>query len=143
MSQFYVGVEMNNPGFLYPTLDPNVFVPWYNSVRTANGRIITDGRGRATRKSASDEYYTAAEARLAQGGNIAKGWYLPYSHDQFEALTNLVIYLATRFPSFSIDRVFGHDEVSPGRKQDPGGALGNPAELMTMAEFRADLREKL
>jgi hypothetical protein len=140
VSQYYVGVEMNNPGLLYPTADPNVLVPWHNSRRTAQGVVILDGQGRATRTSASDEWYTPVEARLCPArGNIKSGWYLPYSHDQFEALTLLVLYLARRFSTFSLTKVFGHDEVAPSRKNDPGGALGNPDELMTMEEFRAYL----
>lgn len=144
VSQYYVGVEMNNPGRLYPTADPDVLVPWYNARRTADGDVIVDNQGRATRATASDESYTPAEARLcAADRNIKAGWYLPYSHDQFEALTNLVVHLARRFPTFSLTKVLGHDEVAPSRKNDPGGALASPADLMTMQDFRDYLAGRL
>ena len=145
VSQFYVGAEMNNPGQLFPTVDPNVLVPWYNSVRNSSGVTIVDAQGRATRSSASDEWYKPSEARQVKKatGNIKPGWYIPYSHDQFEALTNLCLYLARKFGTFGLDKVFGHDEVAPQRKNDPGGALADPDRLMTMADFRALLKEKL
>lgn len=143
VSRYYVGFEMNNPGVLYPTADANVFCPWFNSERTATGAVKLDAEGRCTRRSANDEWYSRDQVRLAEGGNIHKHWYLPYSHEQFESLTNVVLYLAKRFPTtFSIDRVFGHDEVAPNRKDDPGGALANPDQVMTMAEFRAYLKSR-
>lgn len=146
VSQFYVGAEMNNPGALFPTADPNVLAPWFNTVRNSAGVTITDSQGRATRKSPNDEWYTPQEARQIKSktGNIKPGWYLPYSHDQFEALTNLCLHLARTFSStFSLDKVLGHDEVAPSRKNDPGGCLANPSEQMTMKDFRAHLRERL
>jgi hypothetical protein len=141
VSEYYVGFEMNNPGRLYQAQEDDVFCPWYNSKRTQNGAVILDSRGRCTRVSANDEWYRPDEVRFAQGGNISKGWYLPYSHAQFETLKNIVGYLLNAFPStFRIDRIFGHDEVSPGRKNDPGGALAHPDQLMTMSEFRTYLK---
>lgn len=142
VSRYYVGFEMNNPGLLHEAQEDGVFCPWFNAVRDANGNVILDARGRCQRKSVHDEWYAASEVRtVAADGNIKAGTYLPYSFDQFEALTNLCLYLAKTFPaSFSLDRVFGHDEVAPNRKNDPGGALADPARLMTMADFRAYLK---
>lgn len=144
VSRFYVGFEMNNPGVVYPAQEPDVFCPWFNSVLDANGRIVLDSKGRCRRKSHTDEWYGPDEVRLAQGGNIHKHWYVPYSHAQFETLVNVVLYLARRFPaSFDIDKVLGHDEVAPSRKDDPGGALATPDQVMTMAEFRTYLASRL
>lgn len=141
VSRFYVGFEMNNPGLLYEAQEDGVFCPWFNSVRNTKGAVILDKRGRCTRQSVNGEWYRASDVRrVAAEGNIKAGIYLPYSFEQFEALTNLCLYLDRTFPSFSLDRVFGHDEVAPSRKNDPGGALANPAQLMTMAEFRAYLK---
>jgi len=142
VSRYYVGFEMNNPGLLHEAQEDGVFCPWFNSLRTDKGAVILDARGRCTRKSANDEWYPASAVRkVAARGNIKAGTYLPYSFDQFEALTNLCLYLARTFPAtFSLDRVFGHDEVAPDRKNDPGGALADPARLMTMIEFRAYLK---
>lgn len=142
VSRYYVGFEMNNPGLLHEAQEDGVFCPWFNAVRDAKGAVVLDARGRCRRKSVNDEWYVASEVRtVAADGNIKAGTYLPYSFDQFEALTNLCLYLARTFPAtFSLDRVFGHDEVAPSRKNDPGGALADPARLMTMAAFRAYLK---
>lgn len=142
VSRYYVGFEMNNPGLLYEAQEDGVFCPWFNSVRNAAGAVVLDGRGRCTRKSVNDEWYRADEVReVAAQGNIKAGIYLPYSFDQVEALTNLCLYLARTFPAtFSLDRVFGHDEVAPDRKNDPGGALADSARLMTMMAFRTYLK---
>lgn len=142
VSRYYVGFEMNNPGRLYEAREDGVFCPWFNAVRDAAGNVVLDARGRCQRKSIHDEWFAASEVRtVATDGNIKAGTYLPYSFDQFEALTNLCLYLAKTFPAtFSLDRVLGHDEVAPTRKNDPGGALADPARLMTMAAFRAYLK---
>lgn len=140
VSQYYVGIEMNNPGLLYESQTDGEFCPWYNSRLDSNDRVILDNRGRCYRRNPTDETYSRDEARYASGSNITPGYYLPYSQDQFESLVAIVLYLRDNFPnSFRIDRVFGHDEVSPGRKQDPGGALAYQGRLMTMAEFRTEL----
>jgi N-acetyl-anhydromuramyl-L-alanine amidase AmpD len=77
-------------------------------------------------------------------GNLATGYYHAYTMEQMMMLRVLCVWLHLNNPDvFSIDRVVGHDEVSPGRKVDPGGALwwGRKGEAterlpMTMAEFR-------
>jgi|GEM_PF-1563874 len=144
VSRYYVGVEMNNPGVLYPTADPDIFCPWFNARRNEQGNVILDAQGKCVRRSASDEWYKQSEVRFVPAqGNIHPHWYLPYSHAQFEALTNLVLYLARRYPdSFRIENVLGHDEVAPTRKDDPGGALASPDEVMTMEAFRTYLRDR-
>ena len=145
VSRYYVGFEMNNPGLLYEAQEDGVFCPWFNTVVNAKGQTELDARGRCKRRSATDEWYPASEVRrVAAKGNIKAGVYLPYSFDQFQALTNLCLYLAKTFPAtFSLDRVLGHDEVAPQRKNDPGGALADPARLMTMSEFRTYLKSLL
>ena len=145
VSRYYVGFEMNNPGLLYEAQEDGVFCPWFNAVRNDAGTVVLDARGRCTRRSPSDEWYpTSAVRKVAANGNIKAGIYLPYSFDQFEALTHLCLYLAKTFPAtFSLDRVFGHDEVAPTRKNDPGGALADPARLMTMSAFRTYLKASI
>jgi hypothetical protein len=140
VSQYYVGFELNNPGRLYPAVQTGVFCPWFNTRRDDRGQVVLDEDGRCTRLNENGEWYRDYEVRLCEGGNIAKGWYLPYSAEQFASLTAICIWLSRQFPhTFRLDRVFGHDEVSPGRKCDPGGAMGTPTELMTMAQFRSHL----
>ncbi len=68
--------------------------------------------------------------------NVKGGTYQKYTQAQEEALIRLILWLHRNDPAvFSLDLVLGHDEVSPDRKNDPGGALS-----MTMPEFRAHLK---
>ena len=70
--------------------------------------------------------------------NIAAGHYHLYTIAQMNALRKLVAWLYLNNPEvFSIDRVLGHDEVSPKRKTDPGGALNRESNSLSMKEFRA------
>lgn len=64
-------------------------------------------------------------------GNIAEGWYELFTPEQVKALDNFVAWASDHNPEFKIANLVGHDEVSPGRKTDPGGSLG-----MTMADYR-------
>jgi hypothetical protein len=143
VSQYYAGIEMNNPGILYEAQEDGVFCPWYNSRRTDRGQVIRDHRGRCYRLNPDDEWYSAEQVRFAQGGNIAPGHYLPYTRAQYEALKALVRKVLRDYPTASLDRVYGHDEVSPGRKVDPGGALGHAGRIVTMEDFRQDLRNEM
>jgi hypothetical protein len=69
--------------------------------------------------------------------NQQKGTYQKYSEAQEEALLELVMWLKRSRPEvFDLDLVVGHDEVSPGRKNDPGGSLS-----MTMPDFRSKIKE--
>jgi hypothetical protein len=144
VSQYYVGFEVNSPGYVYPTLDPDIFVPWFEAVRDAKGNVLRDTKGRAQARSPAGEIYRAAQVRVfpARKGNIKPGAYVPYTRQQMDALTRVMLWLKRRYPaSFRLDLVFGHDEVAPARKLDPGGCLGaagGPG--LTMAEFRADLQ---
>lgn len=68
--------------------------------------------------------------------NIEKGHYQKFTPEQESSLIELILWLKKNAPEiFSLDLVVGHDEVSPGRKNDPGASLS-----MTMAEFRKHLR---
>jgi len=68
--------------------------------------------------------------------NIERGFYMTYTPEQEKALIELCLWLKKTYSSFSFDNVLGHDEVAPGRKNDPGAALS-----MTMPEFRALLKQ--
>ncbi len=126
VSQYYGGIEVNNPGKLYHDAANGVLVPWFNN---RNYRK----RGQPPRiKSTKDEHYQLNEAReiTARTGNIEPGWYVPYTREQFEALVSAILYAFKQNErTFNLSYVFGHDEVSPGRKNDPGGALGYPGKL--------------
>ena len=142
VSQFYVGFELNNPGRLYQAKEDGVFCPWFNAKRDRHGRVILDEDGRCKRLSEQDEWYREYEIRFCEGENIQAGCYLPYTREQMDALTHICLWLAQTYPdSFRLDHVLGHDEVAPGRKSDPGGALGGPDAFMTMAAYRQYLTD--
>jgi len=144
VSQFYVGFEVNSPGWLHPTTKADTYAPWFNCVRDQNGKVITNDKGKATIVNADDETYRTNELRIVaqQQGNIAPGAYTRYTDAQFGALVAVMLWLRSTYPrSFRLDRVYGHDEVSPGRKVDPGASLGETMAglTMAMAEFRKRL----
>jgi murein DD-endopeptidase MepM/ murein hydrolase activator NlpD len=83
------------------------------------------------------EYFTADQMRYSEAkDNVEKGWYQKYTPAQEKALIQLARWLKQNWSTFSYDYVLGHDEVAPGRKSDPGGALS-----MTMPEFRRMLKD--
>lgn len=43
-----------------------------------------------------------------------------YEEAQYEALTSLLTWLREVHPGIAVENVVGHEEVSPGRKTDPG-----------------------
>jgi len=148
VSQFLVGFEVNSPGFVYPTPDADVFVPWFDAVREKDtGKVILNAKGQATVANPNGQLYKKAELRIFKNstGNIKVGAYVPYTDAQFEALVKVMLWLKRTFkPTFRLDYVFGHDEVAPKRKLDPGGSLGFPGtanvnSAVTMAKFRAAL----
>lgn len=148
VSRFYVGFELNSPGLVYPTADEDVFVPWFDARRGTNGAVILDNRGRATVAKPNGELYKRSTVRVvkSKSENIAAGAYVPFTNAQFDALVKTMLWLRRNFPAtFRLDRVFGHDEVSPARKCDPGGSLGRLSDAgavgdpMPMTKFRSAL----
>ncbi|GJE61903.1 hypothetical protein MPOCJGCO_4030 [Methylobacterium trifolii] len=147
VSRYYVGFEVNSPGLVHPTADAQVYVPWFDAVRDSHGNVVLDAKGRATVANPKGELYKPGELRLVKQrqGNIRAGAYVPYTDKQFAALVSVMLWLKQLHPrTFRLDYVFGHDEVSPGRKVDPGGSLGEPDAAgpgapMPMGRFRAVL----
>ena len=43
-----------------------------------------------------------------------------FEEDQYEALDSLIELLILEFPRIDRTRIFGHSEIAPGRKTDPG-----------------------
>jgi len=68
--------------------------------------------------------------------NRQVGAYEAFTLDQEKAIVKLVRWLQGVNPDFKIENVLGHDEVSPKRKSDPGGALS-----LSMTELRKKLKE--
>lgn len=46
-----------------------------------------------------------------------------YTHNQYEALTDLSQYLLAEYPELTVSRITGHSDIAPGRKTDPGAAF--------------------
>lgn len=147
VSQYFVGFEINCPGFVYPTSDADAFIAWFDAKRDADGAVILNSKGQATIATSNPEVYRKAQLRNvpAQVGNISPGYYVPYTQAQQDALVKVLLWLKARYPkTFRLDYVFGHDEVSPHRKVDPGAAYGllapkGPGMAQTMAQLRSIL----
>lgn len=101
--------------------------------------IASAGRLDSSRKSWFGKTYPESKTRTVKAeANRQAGTYLKYTDEQEETLIALCLWLKRNNPEvFNFDLVLGHDEVSPGRKNDPGGALS-----MTMPEFRELLKRK-
>lgn len=114
-SQYLVGIEITSAGMV-DKIAPGKYKSWFG----AN--------------------YTDADVRWSGAHqNIQKGYYHKYSKAQEEALFKVIKWLYYQAPDiFKIDYVLGHDEVSPGRKNDPGAALS-----MSMPEFRSLLKQQI
>lgn len=118
VSRHLVGIEVDCAGLLTPDGHGN-FKTWWGAV-VPHG----DVRIHAARKGADD--------------NRAPGAYHAFTAKQEEALVDLLLWLHANNPTvFDLDLVLGHDEVSPGRKQDPGASLSIP-----MPELRALLKAR-
>ncbi len=48
---------------------------------------------------------------------------VPYTDAQYEVLVSITRCLTKEYPAISIDRIIGHQDISPGRKTDPGKAF--------------------
>lgn len=124
VSSKLAGVEILNPGKL--TEKNGKFYTWFNY-------------------EVPEKYVRYIEE---QTGNMAPGFYCKFTPMQEKALENLCLWLYENSPSnperinspkvFHPHLIVGHDEVSPGRKDDPGGALST-----TMAIFRQRVINKL
>jgi AmpD protein len=50
----------------------------------------------------------------------------PYEAAQYESLAALINALLAAYPSLSLDRIAGHNDIAPGRKTDPGTSFDWP-----------------
>lgn len=124
LSKKLVGIEITNAGVLTKT--NKGYEPWWN-------KNYKEGDRRRTIFTEDQVRYVEKKDNIQQAG-----YYLKYTPKQEKSLTRILLWLRKQRPDvFEWKFVLGHDEVSPRRKNDPGGALS-----MTMPEFRAHL-EKL
>jgi AmpD protein len=56
----------------------------------------------------------------------------PFTEEQYCALTELCLLLMKRYPLITPNRIVGHSDIAPGRKEDPGP-------LFAWERLRADL----
>lgn len=109
VSNRVVGIEVICPGML-----DSRRTPWYDRTESYDRDLTRDS---------------------LRNQNISPGIYYQFTKAQENALTQLIIWLWSNFDCFDLGYVLGHDEVSPGRKVDPGASLS-----MTMPEYRKSLR---
>ena len=120
VSDDFAGVELQAAGNL--RVNAGHYYPWWDN-----------GKNDPKNRIPHEEVLTVGSRE-----NIAAGHYHLYSLLQMNALRRLVAWLYLNNPDvFSVDRVLGHDEVSPKRKTDPGGALNLNGDSLSMKEFRA------
>jgi N-acetyl-anhydromuramyl-L-alanine amidase AmpD len=130
VSQYLVGVELQAAGELTP--HDGGFYPWWDRKKDANGNYTGPHQFLAKNRFPPEEVKYSAKK-----DNIAAGYYHIYTDKQLATLRKLIAWLHLNNPSvFSLDRVVGHDEVSPGRKVDPGASLVLNGKVLTMPEFR-------
>lgn len=118
VSKRFTGVEILNPGKL--KLKSGKYMTWFGlEIPKENVRHIKTNTA-----------------------NQEAGYYCQYTAEQEVALEKLVNQLCEMSPNingrkvFKMSNVVGHDEVSPGRKSDPGGSLS-----ISMPEFRKKIIE--
>ena len=112
VSAYCMGMEICNAGML--TKKQDGYYTWY-------GDKVPDDE--VVHASAKD--------------NIQPGYYHKYTIAQMTSLANFLLWQIDT-AGMEIDWIVGHDEVSPGRKQDPGGSHS-----MTMPELREWLRQQV
>lgn len=70
--------------------------------------------------------------RFSLGIELEGTWHQPYTEAQYAALTDLCAALCLRYPSLSPDAIVGHQEIAPGRKDDPGPYFDWPKLLVPL-----------
>ena len=120
VSRFLVGIEICCAGKVRQ-MDGECFRPWFND--PDHYRRCCEPIPRGVPDPARD--LAAAEVRhVERFHNREAGWYHCFTAEQELALTDLLLWLKENNPAvFQFEFVLGHDEVSPGRKNDPGGSL--------------------
>lgn len=106
-----VGIEIVNWGELKKVGDE--FFCW--PAKDPNAPIGSPDREEYTRPYSSATFGTP---------KFDKGkWWAPYSLLQTVAVTKLCAEVCKRYPLITPERIVGHEDVAPGRKNDPGPLL--------------------
>ncbi|AKE44775.1 amidase [Sinorhizobium phage phiM9] len=102
LNGYSIGIELTNPGWM-EIMAPGVYKTYYGQVYNTNGNVLPGT--------------TFVEAKHPALGYKTYGW-MDYSKEQLQALSDVIDVLKETYPS--IVEVVGHEQISPGRKQDPG-----------------------
>ncbi|QNH71817.1 putative N-acetylmuramoyl-L-alanine amidase [Rhizobium phage P9VFCI] len=98
LNSYSIGIELTNPGWMELSADKKTATTYYGKVyEVETSKLII--------------------ARHPALGNKEYGW-LPYTQIQLQNLMDVVEALKAAYPT--IEEVVGHEQISPGRKQDPG-----------------------
>lgn len=93
------------------------------------GKLDSSGKAWFGQQIPQDKIRTVKAEANRQGG-----LYHSYTEAQEKALKAFLRLRLKEVPGYSIDWIVGHDEIAPGRKNDPGGSLS-----VTMPELRKQL----
>ncbi|QIW87679.1 N-acetylmuramoyl-L-alanine amidase [Agrobacterium phage OLIVR5] len=106
-----IGIEITNPGYLKPVPgEPGKYAAHFGKKfdKEKDGLIL---------------------AKQKDVGSDTYGW-LPYTPEQFAAVEGIVRALQAQFKS--IEEVVGHEQISPGRKQDPAIGIILPLDFLEL-----------
>ena len=131
LHRYFVGIECQAAGKL-KKIDGD-FYPWWDR---GGSNYTGPYRKRPANRIPADQV-----AYSPHRENISGGYYHKLTISQFNAVRKLVLWLHyNNTDSFDLGNVVGHDEISPGRKVDMGGALVDDQErVLTGNEFRLRL----
>ena len=146
ISKYTVGIEVMNAGMMHSyDKSKDSWIPWWEKKKktpkiksTKNlRRVIGEKDEEAEKKSQKTNKGRMEYIVKKQGDNLTLGVYHKYTDAQEKSLRKLIEWLYRNNPrGISLDYLLGHDEISPGRKQDPGGALS-----INMPKLREKLKE--
>lgn len=101
-------------------------VNWGELVRSGNEFFCWPAKNPSAPIGHPDRVEYTRPYSAAQFGDpkFANGkWWAPYSLLQVVAVTKLCTELCKRYPTITPERIVGHEDVAPGRKNDPGPLL--------------------
>jgi len=96
MNKYSIGIEIVNPGYLVERSDGSL-ATWYNEKVELKNAVKLKHKNE----------------------NFERFWHI-YTQEQIDSVKELCQALCE---AYNINNIVGHDDVSPGRKQDPGPAF--------------------